>query len=168
MRRKDREVTELAEIQEILDGCKTCHIAMIDGASPYVVPMSYGYRLDGHTLTLYFHSAREGRKIDILRQNDRVCFAISREGEPVTAETPCASGYCFASVIGDGRAVFVEDGAEKNAALACVVKHQSGRDASFAAEQQRTVTVFKIVSESFTGKRKTKPVIASSQKSTTL
>ena len=45
MRRKDREVTDIGEMEEILRLCKTCHVAMVDNGSPYVVPLSYGYRL---------------------------------------------------------------------------------------------------------------------------
>lgn len=82
MRREDRSVTELDGIEAILKECRTCHLAMVDEGKPYVVPLSYGYQLneDG-TLTLYFHSAKEGRKLDILRKNNLVCFEISREGE---------------------------------------------------------------------------------------
>ena len=72
MRRNDREVTDINEIKNILNLCKTCHLAMVDGNMPYVIPLSFGYVMDGDTLTLYFHSAKEGRKIDILKRNGRV------------------------------------------------------------------------------------------------
>ena len=155
MRRKDREVTDISGIEEILLGCKTCHVAMVDNGMPYVVPLSYGYRiLGGNTLELYFHSAAEGRKIDILKRNNTVCFEMSCEGEPVHSETPCSSGYYFSSVIGFGKAVFVEDADEKRDALSVMFKHQTGKDVRFTAGQAETVCVFKIVSSEFTGKKK--------------
>ena len=43
MRRKEREVTEINEIEKILLQCKTCHVAMVDDGMPYVVPLSYFY-----------------------------------------------------------------------------------------------------------------------------
>ena len=158
MRRKDKAVTDINGIEEILLQCKTCHVAMVDGDSPYVVPLSYGYKiLDGNVLELYFHSAREGRKLDILRRNGKVCFEMAYEGEAVHSETPCNSGYYFASVIGFGDAVFIDDTDEKREALSVMFKHQTGREIVFTAEQAETVCVFKIVSTDFSGKKKPRP-----------
>jgi nitroimidazol reductase NimA-like FMN-containing flavoprotein (pyridoxamine 5'-phosphate oxidase superfamily) len=155
MRRKDREVTEISGIEEILLQCKTCHVAMVDDGMPYVVPLSHGFRIvDGNILELYFHSAKEGRKIDVLRRNDTVCFEMANEGEPVHSETPCYSGYYYSSLIGFGKAVFIEDDQEKCEALSIMSKHQSGREATFTVEQVQGVCVFKIVSTSFVGKKK--------------
>lgn len=156
MRRKDREVTEINEIAKILDMCKTVSIAMIDDGSPYVVPMNYGYELKDNQLLLYLHSAKEGRKIDILHSNNSVCFTIFCEGEPLYAETPCNSGYFYSSIIGCGVVEFIEDADEKKAALRKMVLHQSGKEFHFTDEQAETVCVFKIVSNDFTGKQKPK------------
>jgi len=158
MRRKDREVNDINGIEEILIQCKTCHVAMVDNSAPYVVPLSYGYKiLDGKILELYFHSAFEGKKLDILRRNNKVCFEMAYEGEPVHAENPCNSGYYYSSIIGFGEAVFIEDTNEKNNALSVMFKHQTGRDIAFTEEQVKTVCVFKIVSTDFTGKKKPRP-----------
>jgi len=157
MRRKDREVAGRQGIEEILRDCKTCHLAMADEGAPYVVPLSFGYAFsDDGSLTLYFHSAREGRKLDILQKNNRVCFAITNEGEAQYADTPCNSGYYYSSVIGNGTAHFLADPTEKGRALSMLVKHQTGREAHFASEQVNTVCVFKIVSNEYAGKRKAK------------
>ena len=158
MRRNDREVTDIGGIEEILLQCMTCHVAMIDSGIPYVVPLSYGFRiLEGNVLELYFHSALEGRKLDILKRNNKVCFEMSYEGEPVHSESPCNSGYYYASVIGFGTAVFLEDSDDSRKALSILVKHQTGKDASFTAEQADSVCVFKIVSTDFSGKKKPRP-----------
>ncbi|MDR0463772.1 MAG: pyridoxamine 5'-phosphate oxidase family protein [Treponema sp.] len=155
MRRKDREVTDIKGIEEILSQCKTCHVAMTDNGMPYVVPLSYGFKiLEGNALELYFHSAQEGRKLDILRRDNKVCFEMSCEGEPVTSDTPCNSGYYFASVIGFGEAVFPDDENEKRDALSVMFRHQTGKSVSFTPEQIKSVCVFKIVSNDFTGKKK--------------
>ncbi|MDR2908356.1 MAG: pyridoxamine 5'-phosphate oxidase family protein [Oscillospiraceae bacterium] len=161
MRRKDREVSDRAGIENILSRCKTCHVAMIDGDIPYVVPLSYGYRfLEGGRLELYFHSAAEGRKLDILKKNPKVCFEASCEGAAVSLETPCDSGYFFASVIGIGEAVFILDDAGKCDALFAMFYHQTGREVAFLPEQAKNVCVFKIVSYDYTGKERKKPDMA--------
>ncbi|MCL1811768.1 MAG: pyridoxamine 5'-phosphate oxidase family protein [Methanomassiliicoccaceae archaeon] len=158
MRRKDREVRDKSEIQEIILRCKTCHVAMVDDGMPYVVPLSFGCRfLEGDVLELFFHSAHEGRKIDILKKNSRVCFEMAYEGEPLFTETPCNSGYYFGSVIGNGEAEFIHDPDEKCEALSIMFRHQSGKDAIFDSDQAAGVCVFKIVSTDFAGKKKPRP-----------
>ena len=72
MRRKDKEVVDRERIDEIIRGAQVCRLAMIDGDEPYLVPLSFGY--DGRAI--YFHSAVEGRKVEALRRNARVCFEI--------------------------------------------------------------------------------------------
>jgi len=153
VRRNDREVKDIRGIEEILRRCRTCHVAMIDGAAPYVTPLSFGYEISGGgALCLYFHSAAEGRKIDILRRNDSVCFDITYEGEPILSGNPCNSGIFYASVIGFGKVVFIEDADEKRTALSAVYRRQTGENIVFTAEQTKNVCVFKIVSTEFTGK----------------
>ena len=159
MRRKDKQVTGINEIKEIIKSCKTCHLAMIDEGIPYIVPLSFGYELSEKTLTLYFHSAAEGRKIDILNQNNNVCFEMCIEGEPIyAAQTPCESGYYYASIIGNGNVEFIEDEKEKCDALTRLMRHQANVDEAFSPEQTAGVSVFKVVSDDFTGKRKPKSV----------
>ena len=155
MRRKEREVTDRNEIEEILRQCKTCHVAMIDGEQPYVIPLSYGYRfLEDNTLELYFHAAREGRKMDVWAKNNLVCFVVSLEGEPIHAETPCNSGYYFSSVMGYGEVIILQDTGEKCNALAVMFKHQSSIDVVFNESHLEKVCVFKIRSTDYTGKKK--------------
>ena len=157
MRRKDREVTDIKEIEKILLQCKTCHVAMVDNGMPYVVPLSYGYKiLGGNVLELYFHSATEGKKLNILRKNNQVCFAMTYEEAPFLADTPCNSGVYFASVIGYGNAIFIDDANEKCEALSIMFQHQTEKNVAFTAEQSENVCVFKIVSSDFKGKRKPK------------
>lgn len=155
MRRKDREVTDGAQITNILNQCKTCHLAMVEDGLPYVIPLSFAYELDGGTLVLYFHSAKEGRKLDALRKNSAVCFEICTEGEPIFAvKSPCNSGYYFSSVHGFGNVQFINDVAEKCSALALLMKHQANIDVEFTAAQAESVCAYKITTTDFTGKRK--------------
>ena len=158
MRRKDKQVTDIHQIKRILDGCKTCHLAMVDNGSPYVIPLSYAYTLCGETLSLFFHSAKEGRKIGILKENNTVCFVMSNEGDSlIDEEMPCNSVRYFSSVLGEGTAQFVEDANEKCHALALLMKHQANVDVTFTPAQAESVCVFKVISTDFTGKMKPNP-----------
>lgn len=156
MRRKDREVAERSEIARILDMCKTACVAMAGEEGPYVVPLSYGYDWKGDCLELYFHCAKEGKKLEILRFNNQVCFTVFREGELLYSEKPCNSGYYFSSVTGNGTVEFIEDIGEKALALQKMFVLQTGRTAEFTETQINSVCVFKIVSKDYTGKRKAK------------
>ncbi len=156
MRRKDREINDVEGIKDILDLCKTACIAMIDGDMPYVIPLSYGYEMEENRFVLYFHCAKEGRKIDILKRNPEVCFTIFSEGEPIFVETPCNSGYYYSSIVGNGVVEFIDDSVERRHALSKMFAHQSGRTVEFTEEQADSVCVFQIVVKDYTGKRKVK------------
>ena len=153
MRRKDRQITDLEAIRAILDKAKVLHLAMIDGDRPYVVPLNYGYTLENGALTLYLHSAREGRKLDVLRQNDRVAFVLETNVSQVSGgDIPCKYGEAYASVMGEGRAVLLTDSAEKMAALSILMKTQTDRTFSFTPEMTDGVVVIRIDVDSFTAK----------------
>ena len=155
MRRNDREVTDIRGICKILDECKTCHVAMRDEEEEYIVPLNYGYTLEGGVLTLYFHSAKEGRKMDIWKRCRDVCFAVSHEGALHTAPSPCGYGYCYSSVIGWGAVEFIEDAADKCSALSLLFLHQTGERITFSPQQAGSVCVYKIICTRFTAKRRT-------------
>lgn len=155
MRRADRAVNDIQEIKHILDQCKTCHLAMVDDGHPYVVPLSYAYEMVGDTLVLYFHSAKEGRKIDILHKNSEVCFEICHEGELAFSEkAPCSSGYYFSCVHGVGNVEFIDDASEACDALSRLMKHQANLVVQFTKEQAECVCLYKVVVDEFVGKRK--------------
>ena len=158
MRRSDREIANIGVIKQILDNCKTCHLAMVDDGCPYVIPLSFAYIMADGMLALFFHSAKEGRKIDVLRKNSTVCFEMCIEGEPVfAAETPCNSGYYYSCVHGFGKAHFIDDVDEKCSALSLLMKHQAGIDVAITPQQAESVCVFKVVSSNFTCKVKQRP-----------
>lgn len=155
MRRKDREVTDLLEIEQIIAGCRVCHVAMADEGRPYLVPMNFGYELKEGTLTLYFHSAKEGKKINVLKANDNVWFEMCIEGEPVyVKDIPCNSGFYYQSVMGSGKAEFVTDVQEKCKGLSLLMKQIVNAEVTFNEVQANTVNIIKIVSKDFTGKKK--------------
>ncbi len=157
MRRRDRQIKDVNKITAVLDACRTASVAMIDGDMPYVIPLSYGYEMEENSLILYFHCAREGRKIEVLKRNNKVCFTVFCEGQPLFAETPCQSGYYFSSVVGSGTVEFIENSAEKRHALRRMFAHQSGKEIEFTDAQADSVCVFRILSEDYTGKQKQKP-----------
>ena len=153
MRRKDLEVTDKAELKRILDGCKVCRLG-IYGEPPYIVPMNFGYTwTDG--LTLYFHSAPKGRKIDLMREHPKVSFEMDCDHLLVTGATACRYTYRYASLYGEGEARFIEACDEKLAALKAIMAHVTGADDyEYEEAAVRSVQVFAVDAIAITGKRR--------------
>ena len=157
MRRADREVTDYQQIQSIIEQAKVVHIGMLDNDRPYVVPMQYGFVFSDGTLTLYVHCAKEGRKLDILKKNPYVFIELETNVAIVSGgDIPCKYGSEYASVMGDGTAVIVEDVAEKISGLQLMMKTQSGRDFEITEQMATSVTVLRIDVPCVTAKRRAK------------
>ena len=127
MRRSDREITDLGEILSIINDCKVIHLAMVDDGEPYLLPLNFGYACEGGAFSFFCHSAREGRKLDILRKNPTVAFEMDCRGALDEHDVACQCGYYFASVTGVGHVEFL-DGEEKLAALTSLMRHMAGRE----------------------------------------
>ena len=151
MRRVNREIKDLNEIKKIVDGCKVLRIATKDKEGLYVVPLNFGYSCENGKFTFYFHSAKEGRKIDAFKADEQVAFEMDCEHKLVVAEKACGYSYKFASVIGTGTITFLE-GKEKLNALSILMKHQTGKDFTFDEKMAKGVAVCSLIAEKLTAK----------------
>lgn len=153
MRRKDRQVFG-DDLNDILKRAKVVRLAMVDGARPYIVPMNFGVEFFNGLPTLYFHCAPEGRKLDILSKDPRVCFEADGAHRLIKKGTACAYGFAYESVIGEGTAELIGDRVQKTDALMKIMAHQTGReDFEFPLDALDGVCVFKVIAGSVTGKR---------------
>ena len=155
--RREREVTDPAQIQYILDTAKVLHLGMVDGDEPYVIPMNYGYTLENGKLTLYLHGATKGRKLDVIQANPKVFFSLECDVVPFEGERPCQYGTTYASVMGRGVAEIVEDVDEKCDALTVLMKTQTGKDFTFTEKLVSIVSVIRIHVSSYTAKQRPLP-----------
>lgn len=155
MRRKDRQAADIEEILAIIGRCKVCRLALQDQNGLYIVPMNFGYAYDRSVLTLYFHSAREGRKISAIAQNSRVAFEMDCAHRLLESDRPCGTGFSYQSVTGQGRAVLLEDPEKRRRALSLLMKHQTGKDYAFDDAEMESVAMIEVTADSFTGKRHT-------------
>ena len=150
MRRKDKEIKDEELIEAILRRASICRIALSENDLPYIVPLCFGHKDD----FLYLHSAKEGRKIDMIRKNNNVCFEIEIDTELVAGEKPCNWTMKYHSIIGFGKAFLVEDTEEKREALDIIMEHYSGKS-SFEYPEKiiNSLAVIKVRIESMTGKK---------------
>ena len=149
MRRKEKQITRTADIEEILQQGQVCRLGFADRNVPYIVPMNYGYQ----DSALYFHSAPEGRKIDLIRANPLVCFEVDELVKMNKAANACDWGASFKSVIGTGTARLLETLAEKKAGLDIIMAQYSDRSFDYPDEKLAKTAVIKVEIHEMTGKQ---------------
>ena len=127
MRRSDREIREAERIDAIISSCHCCRLGFCDGKDAYIVPLNFGFCSEGGKRAFYFHSAKEGRKIELIARNGHAGFELDTGYALKTGETACSHSARFQSVIGSGTVSFVEEAAEKKTALRLLMEHNTGR-----------------------------------------
>jgi len=149
MRRKDKEITDPNQIRAVIGSSIVCRLGMTDGKQPYIVPLCFGFENN----CLYFHCPKEGRKIELLKTNNHVCFEFDMDQHVVPADKACKFGMKYRSVIGFGKAYFIEDNTEKQKALDIIVRQYSDRRYDYSKESIQHITVIKVEIDSISGKQ---------------
>jgi hypothetical protein len=149
MRRKEKQITTRAEIEAVIRKAMVCRLAMVDDSRPYIVPLCFGY----HDNTLFFHSAREGKKLDILKKNKIVCFEFDVDTELKKGKTPCEWGMTYQSVIGYGEASLVEGSSAKRSALDIIMQQYAEGPFAYTDAVVENTTIIKVAIAHMTGKR---------------
>ena len=149
MRRHDKQITDVSVIEDILSKALLCRLALCDNGRPYIVPLCFGYKAH----VLYFHSANAGKKLDMLKKNNNVCFEVDIDTELVKTGQVCDWGMKYKSIIGFGKAMFIETAELKREALNVIVRHFSEETFDYPVEVIKNTTVVKVEIESMTGKK---------------
>jgi len=124
MRRKEREITDIDEISSIIVRSDVCRIALSDNNIPYIVTMNFGYA-GGDEKRLFFHCAKEGKKLEIIRKNKFVCFEFDTDHQLYKGENACDFGMSYRSVVGWGNIEIITDEEEKKRGLDYIMSHYS-------------------------------------------
>ena len=152
MRRKDREVQSPDEIFDILNRCDTVRMAFRGEHYPYVVPVSFGAELVNGKVIVFFHCAREGMKLELLKKDPRICL----EGDIFIRTETTDHGITtrYESVIGFGECRIVEDEKEIKHGLKLLTEHYGYLDYSLdRCRALEYLYVVKAVLSEITGKR---------------
>ena len=155
--KRELQVTDPHQIRHILDTGKVLHLGLAVDNEPYVVPMNYGYALEDEKLTVYLHSAVQGKKLDMIRANPNVFFEIDCDLMPFEGRVPCQYGLVYSSVMGRGKATIVEDVEEKKRAMSILMKTQTGKDFTFEDRLVTIVAVIRIDVSEYTAKHRPLP-----------
>lgn len=122
MRRADREINDKTEIEKIIAKADVCRIAMANNNVPYLVTLNFGYVAEPAP-AFYFHCAPAGRKLEMIKLNNTVCFELDTDHELIKGEKSCDWGMKFSSVVGYGRITVVEDEQERVKGLNALMDH---------------------------------------------
>ena len=144
-----RKITDINEVEGIINKAGVCHLGLVDRDEPYVVPVSFGYERGA----LYFHGNLKGRKIELIKKNNKVCFEMEVDVAVKKAAEACDWGIKYMSVIGVGRAYILENDEQKSHALGLIIKRYAGSALSFPKSEMDKTVVVKIDVESMTGKQ---------------
>ena len=149
MRRKDKEISDRKWIDRIIENSQVCRIAASKDNIPYIIPVSFGY--DGESI--YFHTAKEGKKIDYFYTNNIVCFEFEGKVDLIPdKEKACNWTFDYESVIGFGRIEELLSGKEKKYGLNRVMLQYTGKEWDYTESELNRVKLWKIVIDSISGK----------------
>ena len=150
VRRKDREITDLEELRQVLKTTKYISIAICRNNEPYLISLSHGY--DEAKNCLYFHCAPEGKKLVYLKANNRVWgqavldFGVTEECD-----------YAYTSVHFSGKTHLIEDLTEKLHAIEVLVRQVSlspeAKLAKIKPERLVSITMGRIDIDYMSGKK---------------
>jgi len=149
MRRNDREITDRQAMEDIILRSTVCKLAMCDQDMPYIVPLCFGFKDN----TLYFHSAPEGKKIEILKKNPNVCFEFEILTQVIKSSKACKWGMKYRSVIGFGKAGFIAADDLKRNAFDIIMNQYADGPFTYEDALVKSVVIIRVDIHSMTGKQ---------------
>jgi nitroimidazol reductase NimA-like FMN-containing flavoprotein (pyridoxamine 5'-phosphate oxidase superfamily) len=129
LRRMDKAITELSAVKAILQEAKFVTLALSLNDEPYLATLSHGF--DEERNCIYFHCAKEGRKIDVMKANPCVWGQALVDGG--YQQGSCDHLYRTAQF--HGTVFFVEDATEKKHALEVLIRHLDENPEAVIAKQ---------------------------------
>lgn len=153
MRRADREIVSLDEMEAIMRRCEICRLVLNGDGYPYIVPLNFGYAREGDVFSLYFHCANEGMKLDLIRKDPRAAFEMEGMTEVVRDENACAFTMAYESLAGRGRVAITGEEEKRTGMAAVMQQYAPERSFAFGENTLDGVTILRLDVEQMTGKR---------------
>lgn len=134
------------ECNALLARHRLCTMSVVDGSTPYAVPLFYGF--DGATLHL---GLAEGRKTALLDGNPQVCLSVVELG----------GGDAWASVLITGTAEFVAEPEERQASVRILMEHnrrvrelsgELARDPAGSPRRHGSGRIMRVANPQFSGR----------------
>ncbi len=150
MRRKEKELLDQESIKAIIRQCSVCRLGLSVNDNPYIIPVSFGF--DG--AAIYFHTAIEGKKIEYIQANNKVCFEFEHKVQIVPDQKdPCKWTFSFQTVIGYGKIHELRENDQKINGLNHIMAQYSKREWAFNEEILKMIRLWKVSIENMTAKQ---------------
>ncbi|KAK8889219.1 hypothetical protein M9Y10_033965 [Tritrichomonas musculus] len=167
MRRKDRQIISKDELFSLAKSCKFASVGLVDKSDPnnikpYVVPLSFGmkWEKESDNPSFYFHSAKNGRKIQLLKNNSHACITLVKscninpvENIGQNSDICEASIIHYESVIAEGQFEIIKNEKEKQEALSIILDHYDQPTGPMSMQTLSQTCVFKLTTENISGKK---------------
>lgn len=153
MRRNDREIKDFDKILQIMRQCDSCVLALNDDGFPYMVPLNFGMDIEDGQLYLYFHCAMQGKKLDLIRKDNRATFEMDCDHNFILYDERMSCTMGYSSVVGHGIIEFVEE-EKKYEALKILMRQYHAEDFQFNKDMIKVTTVLKMKVLDITGKHR--------------
>lgn len=114
-------------------------------------------------MTFYLHGANEGYKIDVIRKNPKISFAMECDAIPFEGKVACQYGMSYRSLMGMGTAEIITDTKEKEYGLSVLMRCQTGKDFTFDERLVSIVNVVKITVDQYSAKKRPLPGAVSTE-----
>lgn len=150
MRKKEKEIRNDSLIREILEKSDVCRLGLVDNDEAYIVPVNYACKDE----FIYIHSAPAGRKIELIKRNNRASFEIEFSSEIIKSDIPCRWTTRYRSVMGRGTIIIENDPESKKKGLDLIMqKYGAGKDLRYNEADLSKMIILKLKIESVTGKQ---------------
>jgi nitroimidazol reductase NimA-like FMN-containing flavoprotein (pyridoxamine 5'-phosphate oxidase superfamily) len=147
-------VTSPDDILAIIKNQQICRIALNDDPWPYIVPVNFGYDYQDGRWTIWFHGARSGKKMRLLRRNPAVSVEIDGGYRLLPAADACDYSCAYASIIAGGRATIVQDRHEIAAGMDRIMRQAvPDKTFSYRDDMMKAVCVVRVNCETLTCRR---------------
>ncbi len=134
MRRKDKEIANHLEVEELLTNALVGRLGTCFNNIPYITPVNFVYDQN----KIYFHSALEGRKIDNINSNQNICFEIDEVISIIPGRGPCGTTTEYKSLIIFGDIKIITDINEKTFALNKLIERYTPQSPRLSSESGAT------------------------------
>lgn len=150
MRRLDKQITDPEILNKILNESHICRLGLVENGEAYIVPVNFAHTVG----IIYIHSALAGRKIDIIRSNNRVSFEMELDHELVTSDIPCGWTEKYRSIMGKGSIIIDNDLDSKKHGLNLIMrKYGATMELNYDEKILARMMILKLTIESYTGKQ---------------
>lgn len=140
MRRKDKEIKDKELIEKILLSANIVRLGINASPVPYIVPLNYGYRDN----CFYIHSARLGRKIELIKQNSLVSFEIEHEVEMVKKSLSCEWTTQYRSLMGIANVEILSEKKDIIEGLNILMEHSGKMDNEYDESYFQRIVILKV------------------------